>query len=353
MTARSIRTPIRWQVTDSLGRWATAWDVLVDSAPLPTPFLRSWWLSAVAGPAAQFVLFFDGSELVGGLALERRFSVLTVPVYRFIGGGALCPDHLDALAASGREDAVSTALCGWWQRPGSRVLYADGLAEQSLLEQIFGSHATTVIDVAPWAPLPPDPDEYIAARSANLRKSVHATENRFARRGIRLRHVRQDGLATALNDYTDLQRRRGAREALLAEMPRLSRAIDAGVAAGEADVDVLESDDLTIAVWISFCHAGALRSYQSARLLDVRIGEAGTMMLLESVRRAIGRGCRELDLLRGAEPYKMRFVDRERQVKRLHIAHGRGGRALLQAMENARRARAAARRTWARQRAVG
>ena len=35
-----------------LGQWATQWDQLVDASPLPSPFLRSWWLTGPADPAA-------------------------------------------------------------------------------------------------------------------------------------------------------------------------------------------------------------------------------------------------------------------------------------------------------------
>jgi CelD/BcsL family acetyltransferase involved in cellulose biosynthesis len=225
------------------------------------------------------------------------------------------------------------------------------LAEESLLERTFGPDTTTVIDVAPWDVLPTDPDEYFAARSQNLRKSMRKAENRFSRLGIRHHQVGQEDLASALDDFVRLQQRRGDRQALLAEMRRLSHAIAAGVAAGEVEVDVLQSPDTIVAVWISFFHAGALRYYQSARLLDPDFRDAGSILLLEVVRRAIRQGCRELDLLRGAEPYKMRFVDRQRQIKRLHMAHGLAGQALLQALGAARTARAAGRRAW--QRAAG
>jgi hypothetical protein len=57
---------------------------------VPTPFSRSWWLAAVAGPNTKVLLFFSDDALVGGLASEQRCRVLGVPVYRFCGGGPLC-----------------------------------------------------------------------------------------------------------------------------------------------------------------------------------------------------------------------------------------------------------------------
>jgi hypothetical protein len=40
----------------SLGSRANEWDALVSASPHPSPFLRSWWLDAMAGPNTQFVL---------------------------------------------------------------------------------------------------------------------------------------------------------------------------------------------------------------------------------------------------------------------------------------------------------
>jgi hypothetical protein len=53
-------------------------------------------------------------------------------------------------------------------------------------------------------------------------------------------------------------------QGLLAEIPRLPRAI---VAVGEIDVDRAGVCRRTVALGISFCQAGAVRQYQSARLL--------------------------------------------------------------------------------------
>ena len=44
-----------------LDGWAAQWDRLVDSSPLPTPFLRSWWLTGAAGPDRHFLLVVDGA----------------------------------------------------------------------------------------------------------------------------------------------------------------------------------------------------------------------------------------------------------------------------------------------------
>jgi CelD/BcsL family acetyltransferase involved in cellulose biosynthesis len=352
-------SPARSLVVNCLGTWAAAWDELVTQAHVPTPFLRSWWLGAVAGKNSVFVLFLDGDTLIGGLALERRSRVLGVPIYQFSGSGDLCPDHLDVLAARGKESTVSRAVAEWLRRPGSRVLDLDGLVETSLLEATFGSATTTVIDVAPWDELPATDAEYFASRSANLRKTLGRAQRRLLAAGITHRRItngKLDDAAVALREFVLLQQDRGGRGALLKEVPRLTAALVAGLAAGEVRIDVLESVDRVVLVEISFQIEGAVRVYQSARALDHNLRDASGVVLLEIVRQACAEGCRELDLLRGAEPYKARFVHHARRVKRLRVAHGARGAIVLTALKvvtSSRGVAGAARRLLRTQRGAG
>ena len=88
-----------------LNGWASHWDQLVDSSPLPSPFLRSWWLDGTSRSGGHFLLVVDDARLLGGLALEERHRGSIV---RMMGDGSLCPDHLDLLAAPGHEAEVVT-----------------------------------------------------------------------------------------------------------------------------------------------------------------------------------------------------------------------------------------------------
>ena len=82
------------EVRTRLGPLAVRWDELVDRLPLPSPFLRSWWLEHTAGRRPRFVLVMEDGALLG------------VPRLRVMGAGALCPDHLDAVVLPGREADV-------------------------------------------------------------------------------------------------------------------------------------------------------------------------------------------------------------------------------------------------------
>ena len=205
-------------VTASLGHWTDEWDALVAVAPLPTPFLRSWWLTTVAS-RPTFVLLREGDVLIGGLALQQRFRIFGVPVYQFAGSGVLCPDHLDAVAAPGREAEVARALRAWLTRRGSRVLDLDGLVADSLLATALPGVRVETVDVAPWDLLPATVEEYLAGRSARQRKSLRQVQRRLALAGVTYRQVRPDDALGVLDAFARLQREQGGRERLLAEAP--------------------------------------------------------------------------------------------------------------------------------------
>jgi hypothetical protein len=293
----------------------------------------------------MFLLVFERDSLIGGLAIEQRRRLLGVPKYQFIGSGKLSPDHLDALAAVGKELAVGRAILGWFRGPGSRILDLDGVVEHSLLEAIFGSTTTSIIDVAPWDELPADVEQYFAARSTNLRSVIRRAQRRLAAAGITHRVITgRDSNASeqarvALREFVRLQQQRGDRQALLREMPRLEPALIAGVAAGDVYIHTLESADRVVLVSISFHINGAVRIYQSARELDHELRSASAAVIIEDVRQACADGAHELDMLRGAEPYKAQFVHRQRNVLRLRVARGRLGIVVLTALTSLARAR--------------
>ncbi|MFC6345434.1 hypothetical protein ACFP8W_25845, partial [Nocardioides hankookensis] len=62
---------LRVETRQRLDGRRAAWDGLVADQPVPSPFLRSWWLEGVAPTDTTFVLVLDGERLVGGLALQE------------------------------------------------------------------------------------------------------------------------------------------------------------------------------------------------------------------------------------------------------------------------------------------
>src|SRR5215469_13762955 len=160
------------QVMTGLAGWAAQWDQLVEASVLPSPFLRSWWLTGAAGSDPIFILVVDGDQLLGGIALDQG-RVLGLPSLRMMGGGQLCPDHLDLVARSDSADQVTTMIRQWLLRPGQRTLDLDGLRPDGLLvNALTGKSRLELIGRAPWTALPATSAAYLQARPRTLRRTI-------------------------------------------------------------------------------------------------------------------------------------------------------------------------------------
>ena len=308
-----------------LDGWAAQWDQLVDSSPLPSPFLRSWWLAGAGGPGRHFLLVANGTHLLGGLALEKRNPMLSI---RMMGDGLLCPDHLDLLAAPGHETAVVGLLRQWLCRPGERILDLKGIRPGSLLiEALPGRVRREPMVVAPFAPLPGSPEAYRATLPSQFRRNLRVSAKRLAAEGVTHRTIRGRAVPRRLDILRELHRSQwGSRSGFLPVFDRFATGFAGGCAADEVVVHELGSDDLVVATVTAFEVAGRVSLYQSARLTDRRWRDATTVLLAAIIDDACARGLSEVDFLRGDEPYKGRFAPDHRQMLRLVAGQGVVGR---------------------------
>jgi len=81
-----------------------------------------------------------------------------------------------------------------------------------------------------------------------------------------------------------------------------------------------------VATVTAFEVAGRVSLYQSARLTDRRWRDATTVLLAAIIDDACARGLKEVDFLRGDEPYKGRFTRNHREMMRLVAGQGVTGR---------------------------
>jgi CelD/BcsL family acetyltransferase involved in cellulose biosynthesis len=327
------RSGLRVVMRTHLSSLEPAWDTLVESLPLPSPFLRSWWLEHTADGTQRFLLVMDGDVLVGGLALqeERWFGV---PRLRVMGAGLLRPDHLDAVALPDREKDVLAALAAWLRRPGSRVLDLEGVAGGSRLAGALpGRVHREVIAVAPWAPLPADPDDWLHTRPRSFRATLRKATRRLEDEAVVHRVFRGASVDAALGNLQRLHGARwGERSNFLAAYDRFAAASRAGAARGEVAFHELVAGEEVVAAVSCFEVAGRVSLYQSGRLSARRWRNAATVLLVEVIQDACERGLAEVDLLRGDEPYKANFASAIRDLLRLRAAHGAAGHLALAAL---------------------
>ena len=308
-----------------LNEWATQWDQLVDSSPLPSPFLRSWWLTGAGGPGSHFLLVVDGALLLGGLALEKRHPMLSV---RMMGHGSLCPDHLDLLAAPGNEAAVVGLLRDWLCRPGERLLDLRGIrAGSRLIEALPGRVRREPLAVAPFTPLPDSPEAYRAALPSQFRRNLRVSAKRLAAEGLTHQTIRGRAVLQSLGTLRELHESQWrSRSSFLPVFDRFAAGFAGGCAADEVAVHELRNDNLVVATVTAFEVAGRVSLYQSARLTDRRWRDATTVLLAAIIDDACARGFSEVDFLRGDEPYKGRFAPNHREILRLVAGKGVVGR---------------------------
>jgi CelD/BcsL family acetyltransferase involved in cellulose biosynthesis len=333
------------QVLPDLAAWAGQWDGLVERSGLPSPFLRSWWLSAAGGAGRRFLLVVRGGRLLGGLAVqeERRLGLTCV---RMMGSGVLCPDHLDLLAVAGQEQAVVAAVAGWLGRPGQRIVDLAGLrADALVMSALPGPARTEELPPAPWAPLGMPAVQYLAGRPARLRKNVRKAEARLQAAGVVYRAYRGADAVAALPRLRELHDDQwGGGSRFLPGFERFAAACAHGASADEIAVHALTAGPATIAIMVSFEVAARVSLYQSARLTDFRWRDATQVLLSAIIADACDRGFSEVDFLRGDEPYKRGFASRQRAVLRVQAASGRLAKAALAIATMIRRGRRVARR---------
>jgi CelD/BcsL family acetyltransferase involved in cellulose biosynthesis len=308
-----------------LNGWAPQWDRLVDASPLPSPFLRSWWLAAVGGPGRQFLLVVKGARLIGGLAVEKRHPMGSV---RLMGDGPLCPDHLDLLAAPGHEAVVVALLRKWLCRPGDRLVNFKGTRAGSRLSEALPRRARCEsMGVAPFVALLDSPDAYRATLPRQFRRNLRVSAGRLAAEGVTHRAIRGRAVPQRLHTLRELhQSQWGTRSKFLPVFDRFAAGFTAGCPAGEVVVHELGNEELVVASIAAFEVAGRVSLYQSARLTEPRWRGATTVLLAAIIDDACARGLKEVDFLRGDEAYKGRFTQNHRELVRLVAGQGVVGR---------------------------
>jgi hypothetical protein len=302
------------------------WNELYRNAPLATPFqswawLYSWWEFYGEGCQLRIIAVRDGHLLVGlaPLMLERRWGLGRL---LFVGVRATGPtDYLDILVRQGWEDGVSEAVVrslremGSWQVADLQEL-RPAAAAWNVFRRWDGPRAHAwqndclIVEVRPW-------EELLAPLSKNLRSTM--------RRAVR--RVEEDGLRCELADLADIERAARQfvalhREAwqgrdvfpanltqrfalhLQTSARRMAARGLGGIAEFWRDGEVIISvvwifGQDSVGYYLSGASREALQRYQ-----------VSSLYVWSGVNLARERNLPYLDLMRGREPYKLRWNPR-------------------------------------------
>jgi CelD/BcsL family acetyltransferase involved in cellulose biosynthesis len=335
---------MRLSTSAEIQPWIGEWNSMARGVPFRRwEWLESWWRhygpgSGQQGPSRElFVLaVFDSRRTLLGLApwyLERSAS--QGRVVRFLGSGEVCSEYLSLLCATGKEEIVAHGLAKWltestkagshdthvgqfsdrWDVLKLSAIASDDLPIARLLDHLAsqGNAVHRRPGMNCWRlALPASWDEYLALVSKSHRKQLRRLDRDFFRSGRASIHwVREpDQLEHALDVLIGLHQRRWkhlgwpgcfASERFLnfhREAALRMLAFDA------LSMSWLELDGRPVAAEYHLAGDGIVYAYQSGIAPESLGFQPGHLSHLATIRRAIERGDRAFDFLRGDEPYK-------------------------------------------------
>jgi CelD/BcsL family acetyltransferase involved in cellulose biosynthesis len=372
MTATVLTSVPTWSVDvydgdDALDAVREDWDDLVARCATATPFqshawLDSWWRhygrrdGRPAGRLRLVLVRRDG-RLVAAAALQRRRRGLCTVLSPL--GGALS-DFTDVLV----DDAVAGEAAGKlvavlarrrdWQvldfpetRPGS---VAGGALRERWPARSSALPASLCLEL-PTTPV----EQLVRELPSHARKTVRRRVNQMERLGIATRSVPVEEVDRAVADLLALHTAqwagRGVNRAHLRPdfAGHLTRAVRAMVGTGQAALLEYRLGDRLVAsnlVLVGPALAGGYLYGAEPALRDEI--DISTLLVTSTMAEAYRHRCATMSMLRGAEPYKMRWRPTEVTNERVLLA--RPGSVAALGYLAAVRATAAA-RAWAKRRA--
>lgn len=314
-----------------------AWDALVASSALRSPFLTwTWqraWAEAFAADARLDVQRVEdaGGRLVGLLPLYE-----VAPGRLRLVGGADVSDYLDLIAPAGREEEVWMALLQ--ARAGSPAVWdLHAVPERSptvtampALAAACGLAAAVALEErCPVLDLPPTWDVFLAGLTGKHRHEITRKMRRLAREqpGARPTALAAPADVVArLDDFFHLHRasRAGKARFMDERMAVFFRRAVAGLAVrGMVRLWFLDADEGPLATFLTIEWDGTVGLYNSGFRPERAALSPGVVLLAHLVRDAIERGRRRFDFLRGEERYKYEFEPRPEAVCHVRIAPAR------------------------------
>jgi CelD/BcsL family acetyltransferase involved in cellulose biosynthesis len=315
-----------------------AWRELVEVSPGATPFQTlewqtAWWRHFGRGKRPLTVAVYEGEDLVGLMP----FSLSRGPWRALRPSGVGPSDYLHPLAREGYESPVAERIGQAIQEIGGvdlidlqQVRETRAFARFAPQEHLIPQATCLVLD------LPETYDAYLSMLGKSLRYDVRRLDKSLFKGGrASLQAVGPAEIGAGMNVLLDQHRRRWRRRGL-------PGAFVGGAARFHQDwahqavrngwlwLSVLRLDGRPIGAIYAMALGRTCYYYQAG--FDPAHGSIspGTLLVAETIRRAIDEGKTEFDFMRGDEPYKRRWkpqhvLQNVRMVTPLNPALGRAG----------------------------
>ncbi len=312
-----------------LDRYASAWDALVDQAPLPTPFLRSWWLehtscwSTRVRPGTRRRGARRRNRAAGGAPAGRQPAAVHGQRPALPGPPRSARRAGPGVGGRRRAPHVAGGARSCDRRLGRHAI---GRARHGVLRRAGGDAVGCRRPTSSSTVRPRSQDGRPGCATPSSERTVGSPSS--ASRPRSCRRMDADRAFEALRSLHN--ERWGHASQFFPAIDRFEAAARIGMSRGELVIHELavteRAGDRVIAVCVVFRVAGRASFYQAGRLTEPEWRGAGTAVLAASVEAAAAAGCHEYDLLRGDEPYKQDWSSGHRDVYRL-VADVGGRRA--------------------------
>lgn len=337
-TAGSL-APARVPLADALALGPDVWDQLLTRSGAASPFLTWAWHRACADAvppeeveSCQAVVLRGATGDVEAVFPFRthqdRFWGLPVTGLGWAFGDLGCPDHLDILAS---PEADLDALVGAVQQLPWVAIRLDNVAESAINVERFcaacerrgWSVRRRPLGRCLYLELPKTWEAYLSSLSSHARHAIRRKERKLSREhSIVVTDYAQGRVDEGLDHLERLHTLRWSGGGSFRDpvMQRLHR----GFAAAPAERDhlwlvTLDLDGVPAAAWYGFSLGDTVYHYQSGRDPRWEQERVGSVLMGFIVRRAIERGYRRLDFLRGEEPYKTEWTETARRCSEVVV----------------------------------
>lgn len=325
------------QGLDGLRALAPEWSSLCDRSPSAAPFTRPEWVIPFCrahGVSEPFAVALRRRGRLVALAPFVSYDDRGGRTLTLLGGGL--SDYQDAIVDPDLgDDAAAFLLRGALARtPQCETVLLEHLPATSPLRTVEGGlgGALGPDGVCPARALPRDPDRLLGSLSPRLADRIRYGRRRLARLGARVSTATLDDLDRHLAALVALH---GARWNARSEPGVLAearlRAFHAEAARGLLRrgllrLHVLWAGGCAVAAFHGFLDQGRLSYYLGGFDPALRAASPGAVVIAHALEAAIAEGAREVDFLRGREPYKYEWGAQDRETWSRVIAPGRAGR---------------------------
>jgi CelD/BcsL family acetyltransferase involved in cellulose biosynthesis len=309
-----------------------------------------WWRQMGRGRRLTAAAVRDHSgALVGLLPAYLAIAAGPARVIRLLGHGQ--GDRLGPICMPADRARVSDALrAALRSEPwANALLLAEHLPVEDGWRTLLGARpmaheGSPVLEIATR-----DWDEFLAGRSAGLRKQVRYQERRLAREHVmRYRLIEHDEeLPAAMDTLFRLHGVRWGQAGVpeFADSQAFHRAFAASaLARGWLRLWLLELDGCAVAAWHGFRFRGADWHYQSGRDPAWDRYSVGAVLLAHTIRDCVEAGIPRYLFLRGDEAYKLRFATSDPGLETVVVGTGVAARAAVAALDGLLRLPPAGRR---------